>query len=233
MWLSIGGSGIDTAYSYQNQIAIGAAIGAAVANGTIASRDEVFITTKINPTTCSAAAALAAVKVDVHQLGVERVDLVLQHFPCSSDTENAAVWAGLIEARRQGLARAIGVSHFGVDQLQAIVAATGVTPAVNQCDMYVGGHDDATLAYCDAHNITYEAFGALRDVDFDNAALEAVARAHAVSPAQVALRFITQYGVRGHPLAVSPGTNMQYAREDLELGAFTLTDDEVTRLAAI
>ena len=156
------------------------------------------------------------------------------HFPCRSDAKNAAVWGGLVEARRQGLARAIGVSHFGADELQAIVAATGVAPSVNQCGMCVGGHDDATMAYCDAHNITYEAFGALRDVDFDNEVLTGVAHAHAVSPAQVALRFITQYGARGgHPLAVSPGTNVQYAREDLQLGAFTLTDDEMAKLAAI
>ena len=72
------------------------------------------------------------------------------------------------------------------------------------------------------------------NVNLGNAALGAVAHAHAVSPAQAALRFVTQFGgARGHPLAVSPGTNVQYAREDLELGGFTLTGDEMAKLAAI
>jgi diketogulonate reductase-like aldo/keto reductase len=149
------------------------------------------------------------------------------------------VWQGLIAARRKNLTRAIGVSHFGAAQLEALVNATGVAPAVNQCGMFLGGHDDATIAYCEAHGITYEAYGALRDVNFGNAVLAAIAARHAVSAAQVALRFVTQFGGagagqgQGHPLAVSPGTNVQYAKEDLELGAFTLTDDDMAQLAAI
>jgi len=240
MWLAIGGVGVDTAFGYQSQGAVGAAIRASVANGTIPSRDAVFLTTKVNPkfwAACDAASALAAVQVDVQQLGVGRLDLVLQHFPCDSDAENAAAWQGLIAARRQNLTRAIGVSHFGAAQLEALVNATGVAPAVNQCGMYLGGHDDATIAYCEAHGITYEAYGALRDVDFGNAVLAAIAARHAVSAAQVALRFVTQFGGNarggGHPLAVSPGTNVQYAHEDLELGAFALTDDDMAQLAAI
>ena len=71
-----------------------------------------------------------------------------------------------------------------------------------------GFHDDATIAFCDAHNITYEAYGTLRDVDFTNAQLLAIAATHGVSAAQVALRFITQFGGgRGHPLAVSPSAS--------------------------
>ena len=100
--------------------------------------------------------------------------------------------------------------------------------------MYLGSHDDATIAFCDAYNITYEAFGTLRDVDFTNPQLLAVAATHGVSAAQVALRFITQFGGgRGHPLAVSPGINVDFAQEDLELGSFTLTDAEMAILAAI
>ena len=80
------------------------------------------------------AGALAAVKEDVAELGEDLapLDLVLQHFPCTDAAGNAAVWAGLVEARRQGLTRAIGVSHFTVDDLQGIIKASGVSPAVNQ-----------------------------------------------------------------------------------------------------
>ena len=84
-----------------------------------------------------------------------------------------------------------------------MVSKSGVTPSVNQCGMSVGSHDDATIAFCKAHQITYEAYGTLRNVDFTNPELMLIATAHGVSAAQVALRFVTQYMV-DNPLAVSP-----------------------------
>ena len=103
---------------------MGAAIKAAIASGEV-KRSDVFVTTKIStrsPADCTTASALAAVKADVQQLGLTQVDLVLQHFPCSSDAENQAVWTALVEAKASGLTRAIGVSHFSQAQLQAIMS---------------------------------------------------------------------------------------------------------------
>ena len=58
---------------------------------------------------------------------------------------NKEVWKGLVEAKRQGLTRAIGVSHFKRPQLQSIMAMGLGVPAVNQCEMAVGDHDDGEL----------------------------------------------------------------------------------------
>jgi 2,5-diketo-D-gluconate reductase A len=124
MWLKTGGRGIDTAYGYQNQPQIGQAIKTSIEKG-IANRSSIFLTTKINPQKqggCTQEAALAAVKVDVQQLGVAQVDLVLLHFPCRSAAQNQAVWAGLVQAKEQGLTRAIGVSHFTKADLEGIMA---------------------------------------------------------------------------------------------------------------
>ena len=237
LWLSprIQGSGIDTAFGYDNQQGVGAGIRNAVANGSIASRDSVFITTKVNPhdfTSCTADAAVAAVKVDLAQLGVSRLDLVLQHFPCNTDAENAAVWSGLMQAQKMNLTRAIGVSHYKVTDLEALAKAGLVLPSVLQNSMCVGSHDDETITWCEEHGVTFEAYGALRSVDFSNPKLVAIAQTHGVSLAQVALRWVTQFG-KGHPLAVSPGTNVEYMTEDLNLGAFTLSEAEMTTLSAI
>ena len=135
-----------------------------------------------------------------------------------------------LKAKQQGLARAIGVSHFDQSDLEGILELEIETPAVNQCGMYVGSHDDATIGFCKSKNITYEAYGALRNVDFTNKDLVRIATAHHVSGAAVALRWVTQYGV---PLAVSPGLNKEYALEDLGLGSFSLTAAEMATLSAI
>ena len=68
---------------------------------------------------------------DVQQLGLSQVDLVLQHFPCMTDAENQAVWTGLVEAKAQGLTRAIGVSHFSQSQLESIMSLGKVRDAQN------------------------------------------------------------------------------------------------------
>ena len=91
MWLRLGGRGIDTAADYgPHQAQVGAAVRAMVSQGVVRNRTDVFITTKISPDTCSAEAAVAAVRADLTQLGLSHVDLVLQHFPCDTDAENQA-----------------------------------------------------------------------------------------------------------------------------------------------
>jgi 2,5-diketo-D-gluconate reductase A len=103
-------------------------------------------------------------------------------------------------------------------------------PAVNQCEMCIGDHDDGTIRFCQEQNITYESYGPLRSVDLADPRLTSVATAHRVSPAQVALRWVTQHGC---PVAVSPGLKHEYQAEDLGLGAFTLTAKEMVALSAI
>lgn len=246
-WLSIGGRGIDTAFAYDNQAQIGSAIKASGVD-----RSTLFITTKIMPSPCTQEAALAAVKVDIQQLGLEKLDLVLHHFPCDTDAENEvcrvqhvpsssvppltalltqAVWAGLVQAKQLGLTRTIGVSHYSVQNLQALMATTPTeTPSVNQCQLSVGSHDDATIAFCKSKGITYESFSPLRSVNLADNRLVAVAQAHGVSTAQVALRWVIQLGC---PLATSPGENTEYAKEDLGIGNFTLTSAEMSTISAI
>ena len=122
------------------------------------------------------------------------------------------------------------MSHYSVANLESIVTI-GI-PSVNQCELYVGYHDDPTITYCKSKGITYEGYGALRSVDLTGAAITKIAADHSVSTAQVALRWVTQYQ-GGCPVAVSPGLNQQYAEEDLGLGSFTLTDTEMSTLTAI
>ena len=48
-----------------------------------------------------------------------------------------------------GKTRAIGVSNFNATELAALLETAKTTPAVNQCSLSVGNHDDATIAFCE------------------------------------------------------------------------------------
>ena len=123
-----------------------------------------------------------------------------------------------------------GVSNFAKGDIDAVLAVGGVGPAVNQCRMSVGNHDDETIAYGAARNITYEAYSPLRRVPLSDRRVTSIASAHGVKPAQVALRWIYQQGVA---IATSPGTNAEHAKETLAIRSFALTGEEMRTLSEI
>jgi diketogulonate reductase-like aldo/keto reductase len=162
-WLEACGSdvcGIDTAWDYKDQPAIGAILKAKKT-----PRTSVFITTKVPPSTVlcdeskGAAATLANIQLDVKQLEVEYVDLLLLHGPCKSAAQINAMWSGAEEALKAGIVKSIGVSNFNAAQLAEI---KGTKPAANQCYMTMGKHDQATIDYCLKNGIAYEAYDAMK-----------------------------------------------------------------------
>jgi 2,5-diketo-D-gluconate reductase B len=230
-WLSKGGRGVDTAWSYKNQAQVGYALG----NSSV-PRAEVFLTTKI-PCVGSAAAALRNLKLDLVQLNQKYVDLVLIHEPtaqCKNSAQRADTYRGLLQGLQLGLTRAVGVSNFDSAQMADCLAVGPV--AVNQCSMHVGRHDDVSIRFAQAHNITYEAYSPLGGPDLHGKsvltypAVVAIAKAHNVSGAQVAMRWVLQQGVA----VVTATGNAEYIVEDLAApAAFTLTASEMARLSAV
>eukprot|EP01050_Picozoa_sp_SAG11_P008583 SAG11_NODE_766_length_7274_cov_11.526690_5_plen_282_part_00 len=159
LWLAQGGRGLDTANSYNNQDQIGAAVRASGL-----PRSAIFITTKIY---CAGntSGAVAAIDSDLKQLGVPSVDLMLIHRPypypgspeqCHDVAGRAATWKGLEQAFKAGKTHAIGVSNFNSSELAALLETATITPAVNQCKLSVGSHDDKTIAFCKQHKIHCE-----------------------------------------------------------------------------
>ena len=221
-WFAAGGRGLDTALDYHNQDQVAVAVAASGLK-----REEIFLTTKISGR-CTARVAQKAIDEDLALLQTSFVDLLLHHFPCPSREGTIEVWLVLQAAYANGQARAIGVSNYAIDDLDAILGLPGVPPAVNQCQMSIGSHDDRTIGYCRAHNITYQAYSPLSHVDLTDPRIAAVAAAHAKSAAQVALKWVVQQDII---LATSPGTNRDFVKQDLELGSFTLTQQEMKTLS--
>ena len=176
---------------------------------------------------------------------MDYVDLMLLHWPCDDLVDSVATYRALEPLVASGKARAIGVSNFNAELLAALAAdpRTSVTPAVNQCNHAIGNHnashspgsggDDATVAYCRAHGISYSAFSPLEGLSggsvLKNAAVIAIGRAHNVSAAQVALRWQVQQGIS----VVTAASKSAYIAEDLDLWSFSLSAQEMATLSAI
>ena len=240
-WLEAGGISIDTAFDYSDQRDI-----AAVLKAKQIPRDSVFITTKVpagfgNATDCDPDPEITMryVRENLAELGVDQVDLVLIHCPCSASSRaptkngtasNNALYKGAEMALAAGLTRSIGISNYRSADIDALDYK--VTPAVNQCRMGINtAHDDDSIAYCQAHGITYQSYQIMDGCPFGDKDLAAIAAKHSKSQSQVCLRWVLD---RGCAMAVGTGSNASlaadYAKENLDIYDFSLTADEVALL---
>src|SRR3954454_12870867 len=119
--LNAGYRHLDTAKAYGNEAQVGEAIRASGL-----SRDAVFVTTKL--WNSDQADALGALKTSLGQLELDHVDLYLIHWPAPGNDRYVEAWQAMIEAQKDGLTRAIGVSNFQPAHLRRIIDETGVTP---------------------------------------------------------------------------------------------------------
>jgi len=249
LWMKLGGRGVDTAWNYNQQVVVGWAIN----NATQEMKDDLFVTTKI-PCVASAEAALSYVEQDLQQLNVSSVDLVLIHSPgygtapvgqpvgcwghqpcCMNASQLQDTWRGLETALAKNLTKAIGVSNFRTEHLEDVAATAKTLPAVNQCQMYVGSHDDDAIARCKEQGIVYEAYSPLgpwhrpKTVLTDKT-VAAIAKVHNVSSAVVGMRWIVQQNLT----IVTATADAAYDIEDLDaVFSFALTAAEMDALSAV
>ena len=81
-------------------------------------------------------ATIGALRESLGNLGLDRVELYLIHWPLPRVDKYVDTWRALIELREQGLTRSIGVSNFTEAHLHRIIDETGVVPAVNQIELH-------------------------------------------------------------------------------------------------
>jgi len=94
----------------------------------------------------------------------------------------------------QGLARAIGVSNYGRDHLEAITRSGATTPAVDQVQFSPFHFRRQLLEYCLEHGIVFEAYSPLeRGRAVSDPTVAQVAKRHDRTPAQVLLRWAIQH----------------------------------------
>lgn len=204
---------IDTAQAYGNERDVGTAI-----RESGLPRSDVFVTTKIANGNQGTATTRSSLERSLAQFGYGYFDLVLVHFPVSG--RRAATWRALIEARRAGLARSIGVSNYTVRHLAALLAESDVVPAVNQVELSPFCGQAALRAYCAQHAIVVEAYGPLTQGEkLRDRRLVGIAQRVGRTPAQVLLRWGVQHGLVVLPKSVTPARIAENAALfDFELG---------------
>ncbi|MDE2363357.1 MAG: aldo/keto reductase [Hyphomicrobiales bacterium] len=216
---------IDTARMYGNEREVGEAIRASSV-----SREEVFVTTKVWREDIGAGALERSAEASVRDIGIGPVDLLLIHWPNAAIPLRASIGA-LCNARRQGLARHIGVSNFPVALLEEALGLATEPLVANQCEYHPRLDQNAVIAACRRHGLAFVSYSPLGKGDIVNAAaVRAIADRLGRAPAQVVLRWhIQQPGVAAIPRSGSPA----HIAENFGLFDFSLSADDMAAISAL
>lgn len=126
--LRVGYRHIDTAQAYGNE----AEVGRAMLDSKIPRR-EVFLVTKLsNPGEYQAPQLLARFASQLRDLQTDYIDLYMLHSPGPSKEVTLAAWRAMEDLYHQGRIRALGVSNFGREDLESLLAHASVPPVYVQ-----------------------------------------------------------------------------------------------------
>jgi 2,5-diketo-D-gluconate reductase A len=217
---------LDTAVNYENEREVGEAI-----RRSGIPREELRVASKIPGRHHGYDDAVASVHGSLERLGLDYLDLHLIHWPNPRVGKYVEAWRALVALREQGLVRSIGVSNFGPQHLEQIIAETGVTPSVNQIELHPYFPQAAMRDVNAKLGIRTESWSPLgkRQAPFSEEPVAAAAETHAVTPGQVILRWQVQLGAIPIPKSATP----ERQRQNLDVFGFELTDDEVAAITAL
>lgn len=217
---------LDSAFNYENEGTLGEAVRTAGV-----ARDALHLTSKLPGRHQRFDAALATIEESLYRARLDHWDLYLIHWPNPARGLYVEAWRALIEARRRGLVRSIGVSNFLPEHLATLGRETGVLPAVNQVELHPYFPQAEQLAFDRAHGIVTQAWSPLGRANalLQEPILQAIAQRLGRSVAQVILRWQVQLGAV--PLPKASGAARQ--AENRSVFDFVLSEQDLSDIATL
>lgn len=222
--LETGYRAFDTAQMYGNEAEVGEALKA----GGV-PREDLLITTKVHPDNYAADAFIPSVEESLSKLGVDRVDVLLLHWPPIGGDVAPPVKL-LSEARARGLATDIGVSNFNRAMMKTARETIDDPIATNQVEFHPLLDQSKLLAATAETGIPLASYCSVaRGAIFEEPAFAQIGEGYGKSAAQVALRWILQKGVSINTMSTKPHN----IAANFDVMDFTLSSVDMARIDAI
>jgi diketogulonate reductase-like aldo/keto reductase len=225
--IDLGMTHIDTAEMYGDAELV-------IADAIAGRRDEVFLVSKVLPSNASRRGTIAACERSLQRLKTDRLDCYLLHWRGSYPfTETVAAFEQLVAA---GKIRSWGVSNFDAEDLGEMQAVAGKGRiACNQVLYHLQERaiEHAVIPWCRQNGVAVVAYSPFGHNDFPNPRskpgelLQTIAKAHGVSPRQVALSFLTR---APELFAIPKASDETHAADNTAAGELVLGRDEVAAL---
>ncbi|MBJ7220719.1 MULTISPECIES: aldo/keto reductase [unclassified Brenneria] len=220
---------IDTAEMYAEggaEIVVGEAIRG--------RRDKVYLVSKVYPHNAGGGKAIKACEQSLKRLQTDHIDLYLLHWRGGIpliDTITA-----MQQLQQSGKIGRWGVSNLDTDDMQELWSLDGGNACMTDQVLYhlaSRGIEFDLLPWCRQRHVPVMAYcpiaqaGRLRDGLFADPVVNAIARQHAITPAQVLLAWvIRQPGV----IAIPKASSEQHVKENAQVMDIMLQPDELVLL---
>lgn len=217
---------LDSAVNYENEAEVGEALRRSGIH-----RDEVILATKIPGRAHERSAAIRTVEESLRRFGVDRLDVVLVHWPNPSQGRYVEAYTALLECRERGLVRHVGTSNYTEAHLREVLAATGEAPVLNQVECHPLFPQEQMLVVHAELGVLTQAWSPLgkRQAQYEAAPVAQAADRLGVTPAQVILRWHLERGVMPLPKSATP----ERQRSNLDVEGFALAPAEVEAITAL
>ena len=213
---------IDSAWKYGTERAVGEGMRASGV-----PRSEVFLCTKVSHEYLHAADFARSVDESLEKLGVDYVDLLLVHWP-EKNTPLAETLGALAKAKRQGLARHIGVANFNIAMLDEAIRLCPEPLVTLQVECHPYLDQSKVIAACRERGLVLTAYCPLaRGGLVNDPVLTEIARRTGKTFAQVALRWLMQQDIIA---AIPRSSNPVRIAQNIDLFDFELSDGDMRRI---
>jgi diketogulonate reductase-like aldo/keto reductase len=219
---------IDTAARYGNEEAVGEGLRASGV-----PRSQVTLVTKVYWTDLAEGDFQRSAEQSLKRLGVDRIDLLLIHWPNPKIPLKETVSA-LNDVKSHGLASHIGVANFTTKLIAEAVQLSAAPLAVNQIEYHPYIDQSKLLEVCRKHGIAMMAYSPLRQAGpgspLEDPVVVRIAAAKGVTPAQAVLRWHLQ---QGDIIALPRSSNLERIRQNADIDGFDLSADDMAAISAL
>ncbi|MGX2971072.1 aldo/keto reductase family protein [Helicobacter sp. T3_23-1059] len=222
---------IDGAQSYYNEQELGMAI-KKVIEDKIATRDDLFITTKLSSHRVNTYEnTIKYINESLQKLQLDYIDLFLIHLPRVTPDDswkdlNAQAWCAMEYMVKCGKIKHIGVSNFMIHHLTELFKTAKIKPCVNQIEYSAQWQQREVVDFCKKNGIFLQGFYVGGNNLRDNKKVIEIANRYNKTPMQILLK----YCLRGGVVPITKSSNMQHIKSNLDIMDFDISDEEVAIL---
>jgi diketogulonate reductase-like aldo/keto reductase len=217
---------IDSAYNYENEGTVGEAV-----RRSSVPREALRITSKLPGRYQEYDKAITTIQESLYRANLDYYDLYLIHWPNPKQDTYVEAWQALIDAKKWGLIRSIGVCNFLPEHIERLEKETGVKPSINQIELHPFFNQSEQRKWNEENNIQTQSWSpftrGLKDLKIDM--LQTIADHHNKSISQVILRWHYQLGAISIPKSSSPARQL----ENISIFDFSLDETEMSMISGL